>query len=298
MPRVIKSSSIFNTCKLRRSGLTTNEVADILCINHKTVARRCRLGSATGNRIIYPGHIIVPYINNVSENALAKQFNVSRNVITKVLTDHGIHRRSNTEANREMMKHRTPEENRRNTKAANVATKGRRRSPKEGHVIAKSKERNLRPSCISIHETILAEKLRAKGLKITPQKAVECYNIDIAICEFSIAVEVFGGGWHAHGAHARRFRKRFDLLLYRGWIPVIIWIGKNKPITDGCVNYIISLCERRGFDKSIIGGEHVISGNGKPSIFGKTNLDYRAVVGGDKGGNLVRGKDGRFRVDT
>lgn len=297
MPAIIKSANIINACQLRISGQTINSIAVNLGFrNRKTIDRLLKLGGLRGMYGIRPGQVIPDYLSGISENAIAKRFNVSRTVIRKILIDHNIPIRDNATANRNMMLNRTPEENRRNIKAAHLATKGKRQSPQFREKLALSKERN--GTGITSNEAILTEKLKAKGFKITPQKAVECYNIDIAIPKFRIAVEIFGGGWHAHGYHARSFRKRFDLLLDRGWIPIIIWIDDKIPVLDGCVEYIISLSQRISGDKSIRGGEHVILGNGKPTPRGKTNLDYRAVIGGDKGGNFIRGIDGRFRVDT
>ena len=69
--------------------------------------------------------------------------------------------------------------------------------------------------------------LVARGITFVPQRAVAQYNIDLAIGD-SIAVEVFGGGWHGYGRHAARFEERTRYLLSHGWHQVVIWINPRR----------------------------------------------------------------------
>lgn len=288
MPSIMKSSDIFDACELRRSGKAIAEISAIIGWGKNSVFQLLRVGGASGKTLVRPCDVIVPYIDGTSENAISKQLGIERIVVHKVLVDHCIPTRSVAEANRQMMLNRSPEENRRNTEAAHLAAKGKRRSPETKKKIALARERNV--SGASVYESILAEKLMAKGLEVALQKAVECYNIDIAIPEFSIAVEVFGGHWHSYGRHARRFSERFNLLLDRGWIPVIVWIS-NGILTDGCVDYIVSLCDASRLDQTTGRCEHVIYGNGKPSAIGDSKFNYGSIVGSDEGRNLVGGEN-------
>lgn len=232
--------------------------------------------------------IITAYLSGESENALAKRFKTSRVVIRRILNLNSIQIRDNATANRVMMAKRTTAENLRNTQAAHMATRGKPQPESLIYRIAIGKERTL-PN-VSHAERIVADGLQEAGINIIPQKAVGKYNIDIAIPEFSIAVEIFGGKWHLYGNHARRFRERFDYIINAGWLPIIIWdnstFGPDRMA--GAIKYIVTLVKRMGSGETIIRQEHVISCYGEPCSTGKDKLIYRAAIGGDKGGNPIR----------
>ena len=240
--------------------------------------------------------IVAAYSGGESENAIAKRFGVSRNVIRKRLVEAGAFIRDSPTANRLMMAFRTPEEHVRNTRAANAATRGKPQPEERLEKIAIGRQRSLKH--VSIYDAAIADMLREKGFNVTLQKAVGRYNIDVAIEEHSIAVEVFGGCWHAHGRHAGRFRERLDYLLDRGWFPVIVWVSSCFPLKPGIVEYLGTLAEQLRRGEPVPRQEQVVRGDGKPCSIGKANLVYRAAIGGDKGGDLVRGEDGRFRREA
>jgi len=127
-------------------------------------------------------------------------------------------------------------------------------------------------------EQLLCEWLAHENVKCTPQKAVGPYNVDVALDEFPIAVEIFGGHWHSYGRHATRFRKRFDYLLNAGWLPVIIWVTRNHPLEIGAAKYIISLTKKLRSGKALIRKEQMIHGGGQPCAIGKNKLDSVAIV--------------------
>lgn len=242
--------------------------------------------------------ICASYQSGESELSLSKRFNVSRLCIRGTLIRNGIETRNRLVANRLMMSKRTPEENLRNTQAAHAATKGIPQPEARIERIAQGRERNGRH--ISDYEREVAKELVAKGFSIAPQKAVGRYNIDIAIPELRIAVEIFGGQWHAAGTHAVRFRKRTDYLINAGWLPVIVWTSSSfarREVENRVLfveKYIVPLAERLRRGEAVGRQEHVINSYGEPCSAGKANIDYRASVGGDKCGDVVRGIDGRF----
>lgn len=237
--------------------------------------------------------IVDRYTSGESEKAIADSLIVSRQVIRRILQNTGTKIRGIHEANTLMMSQRTPEEHRRNTARANTSVRGIPQTYELSCKLAKSRQRNM-TAHICKSEQIVIDALRNCGIDVTPQKAVGRYNIDIAIEKFSIAVEIFGGNWHAYGRHAARFRKRFDFLLDCGWLPIIIWDCATYPLTSGAVEYIISVYERLSRGEPIRRQEHVIRGDGNPTGIGQSQLDYRAAIGGNKCGKLVRCEDGRF----
>lgn len=280
-------------------GVTISCVAAVLKRNGITPVNRkpTRFKSPKGDAL--PKEVIVErYISGESENSIAKSFFVARNVIRRIIADAGIAPRNSIIANRLMMATRSKADHIKNTIAAHNAIRGvpqpEERQRKKALTIQGRWEQFA-----SEGERHLIAILREKGVEVTPQKACGRYNIDIALNEFPIAVEVFGGGWHHRGTHAARFRERFDYLINAGWIPVIVWECKrNWPIGDRAAEYIISLAERLRRGETVGRQEHVIRGDGKPSSVGKSNLEYRAVIGGDKSGDLVRGVDGRIRREA
>lgn len=277
-------SSVYILSRLKERGVS-------IMHSRKTGSRHFKTTSSISS-------IVDRYISGESENCIAKSLGVSRNVIRKVLIDNSVAIRDNTEANRLMMSKRTPEENFKNCLAAHAAVKGIPKPESFIENVAKGRERNL--TRVSEYEWEVINMLRSKGLEVSPQKAVGRYNIDIAIPEFHIAVEIFGGAWHSHGAHADRFRKRFDYLIDSGWIPIIVWTNRefgNRTIDNRTAfieKYLLPLIERLRRGKPVRRKEHVISCRGQACARGKYNLKYRASIGGDKCGDLIRGKDGRF----
>lgn len=299
MSRKLPLSLENDICSRHLAGESYSEITKNLGIGSSTIARvLTRNGIATPgrgcNRIELPvAEIVELYNSGLHANELGRMFGVNRIVIERRLNEAGVQRRSPAEANRIMMAGRTREENIRNTLAANVAMRGKPQPIERQHKIAMGRERLL--NHIGNDEFILWELLWDRCVPFTPQKAVGQYNVDVAINEFPIAVEVFGGMWHAYGNHARRFRHRFDYLLDRGWLPVIVWTDKaNWPIGPGVVEYLASLIQVFRRNEPLVRQEHVIRGDGNICAIGKANLDYRAAVGGDKCGDLVRGYDGRF----
>lgn len=302
MSRKLPLSLENDICSRHLVGESYSEITKNLGIGSSTIARvLTRNGIATPgrgkNRIELPvTEIIELYNSGFHANELGRMFGVNRIVIERRLDEAGIGKRTPAEANRIMMAGRTREENIRNALAANVATRGAKQPIERQHKMAMGRERLL--NNVSNDEFALWELLWDRCISFTPQKAVGKYNVDVAINEFPIAVEVFGGMWHAHGHHAGRFRHRFDYLLDRGWIPVIIWADNSAnrpwPIGVGAVEYLVSLIQRFRRNEPIPRQEQVIRGDGNACSIGKANLDYNASIGGDKCGDLVRGYDGRF----
>jgi hypothetical protein len=178
-------------------------------------------------------------------------------VINATLAGRGLKFRGRSEAQSLRLSRMTPEGRLELTEKAHAAVRGVPQSEEHCRKIAAWREAN--PGWKSgPAEAELAVMLEDLGLAVTPQKAVGRYNVDLAVTETSVAVEVFGGNWHAAGAHADRYRKRFDHLLDAGWLPVIIWVTASYPLRVGAANYVFALHEavRRGEPRGR--QEHVI----------------------------------------
>lgn len=300
MSRKIITIDLDDLRERHKAGQRFSEIARAYNVSVNVILRRARdMGLQMGKigSRLPADEIISKYASGAHERELARDYGVERAVIKHLLVKNGIQRRGCLEANRLMMSKRTPAEHLKNTQAAHMAVKGKPQSDEFRRKVALGRERSGRLD--SFGEKLIADELIKKGFEITPQKAVGRYNIDIAIPELCIAVEVFGGSWHANGSHADRFRERFNYLVDSGWVPVVVWFRKSvNNDVSGAIKYICSLADSLRRNEPVRREEHVISRSGNPCSAGKNYIEYRAAVGGDKCGDIIRGIDGRFCHDT
>lgn len=103
------------------------------------------------------------------------------------------------------------------TEAAHNATRGQPILMSSKIKAAKTRENRL--------TGLTEEELRVGDFLVgekTFQKAIGPYNVDIAV-NGSIAVELFGGGWHGCGRHQARHAERFEHILNADWDALIVW---------------------------------------------------------------------------
>ncbi len=236
-----------------------------------TAARRLRARNFSPRDL---ANLCRRYLAGETQPSLALRYGVDRGVISRHLRKKGIHLRGIAEANLIRMRNLSAAERQELTAAAHEAVRGKRQSPEHQAKIARTRE--IKQLGVSPIEIKLIRILRARGLSCTAQKAVGRYNVDVAINSPPIAVEIFGGGWHAKGRAAARFRQRTNYLLYRGWTPVFIWVLRDYPLQRGAIDYVVALAEKLRRHKTATSQEHVIRGDGQPSIIGKKDFDKLA----------------------
>lgn len=235
------------------------------------------------------------YHSGRSVNNLAHHYGCSRGVICNRLRKAGIKPRNRSEGMFLRMSQTSASERKRLSAAAHDAVRGASHTDEHRIKIAQTIEQNaITYGNASRIENIAREMFIARGFDVTPQRAIDRYNVDLAIDTNRVAVEIFGGHWHTSGGHAKRFRRRFDAIINAGWIPVIIWCSRDYPLEVGAIQYVVTLCEKLSRNEPVGRSEHVIRGDGQPCAIGESKIDYKAIVGGDKCGPLIRGKDGRF----
>ncbi len=236
------------------------------------------------------------YEAGTSNNELAKIFGVSRQVIYRCLRERAVRIRGITETMASVLSKRyatmSKEDRKRFTAAANEAARGRKHSIEERIKRAASNERTKANR--STLEVWLGDELTAAGIDFVSTKAVGMYNIDVALTESRVAVEVFGGNWHNSPKHSARFRERTDYLIDSGWLPVIIWSVKDKPLGVGARDYVISLHQRRCKGEPFDGKEHVIWGTGEAIPAGQYDPNTGATVKRLEGTDRPRDLYGRF----
>ena len=116
-----------------------------------------------------------------------------------------------------------------------------------------------------------AAALKARGIPVTLEKAVGTYNIDIALDELPIAVEIQGGGWHACGRHGARLGERRKYILGSGWHLMEIWARRSNCLcVESVADKVISLANSvRGLDA--IPRQHwVLRGDGSTAPIAKS----------------------------
>lgn len=117
---------------------------------------------------------------------------------------------------------------------------------------------------IGKHESDFASELSGLGFNVLQQFPVGTYNIDIAIEEFNVAIEIECGSWH--GATSMK-PKRIEYLISSGWRLIIIRAGRHGAAIDvkTISEKIASLLNVSSSDPSFIGQYGVLTRQAKPS---------------------------------
>lgn len=266
--------------ELYNSGVEVKELAERFNVGKTTIRRRLdSVGVIMRGRKkkIDISLMVSLYNAGSSVNALSKRFDVDRRTIYKRLVEVGITPRGPSESMYIHMGQLSAKERSRRTAAAHSAIRGKRQTfehlcKRAIGVEASGEGSRIEKRCISW--------LSDAGFSCTPQKAVGPYNVDIALDGFPVAVEIFGGNWHAYGEHAARFEKRVEYILNAGWHLVIIWVIRDYPLEPGAIDYIVSLAELISSGKAERCEEHMIRGDGELTSFGYRQLHGLPVIPG------------------
>jgi len=217
--------------------------------------------------------VVARYVAGESEKALAAAYGVQRGTIRRYLLNAAVQPRGRSESMFVRMANTSPDERKRNALAAHNAVRGRSRSIEERCKGALT--RQMRASHVSPYETALRSYLADLGIECIPQQAVGPYNLDLGA--EPVAVEVFGGGWHAYGSHAVRAPKRLNYLFDAGWNVIVVAVDPNRaPLTDGAAHEVAAFIEQSRRDPSFRRQYRVIRGNGQSSAAFGLDLDCAA----------------------
>lgn len=217
------------------------------------------------------------YRTGETELSLSLRLGISRPAIRRQLLKAGITPRTQSDVMVERWSNASGEERSAMVAAAHDACRGRKHTIAERVLRAKTCERL--GSHVSEAETVLKGWLEFRGLNATAQKAVHIYNLDVAIHEPPIAVEIFGGMWHGSGSHEGRFHKRVKYLLDCGWTVVIVWVERLRyPLGEACADYVAALAKELGRSPPARGKYRVIRGDGKLCSASKSYFNTRADI--------------------
>lgn len=270
---------------LRRyeSGETIKEVSHSIGVDLSVFRRwlskygvRIRHGSES-RKIQIPSEVISRYQSGESEYAIANSLGITRAPLRKYLVDAGVEIRSHSKAGLLRASKMTEGERLKQASAAHAAVRGKPRSKSSNIIGARTRQRAT--SCDSEIENRFMNMIVPFGHIPVRQKAISVYNLDFAFEEFSVAVELFGGGWHATGKHARVHFERSKYLLDQGWDLICIWTCNAKwPLTIGSAKYVDSFLNEVRCLPSGRRQYRMIRGTGEPSPAIKSELNTDAIV--------------------
>jgi len=199
MARKINSSLIDHAASLVKAGFTLGVAADEIGIHHTTLSRKLKeIGVKVTKTNAGPCKLDLPieeikamYEGGHSENAVAKHFGADRGTIRKRLLKAGVSPRTQGEAEKLKWSKMDQQTRSNQVKSAHDSVRGVPKSMKARVANANTRQRLKYNHLIGAGEFEFVEFLRNKGVSFVHQKAVQTYNVDIAIG--NIAVELTGG---------------------------------------------------------------------------------------------------------
>lgn len=219
-------------------------------------------------------NIIRRYHAGETQSEIAATYGVRQASISTIIRNAGA-QISRGEAMRRRLARMTPAERSELASAAHDAVRGMVRTSEDLSKRAVGKQRNL--SHATDEEIALADELRRVGLAVNPQQAVGKYNVDIGA--FPVAVEVFGGGWHAHGRHLARLPERVKYIADSSWNLLIVWVrGGTRIDIPAVAQDALAYHERSSSDPTFRRQYRVIRGTGKFYSAGCVDDDKLALI--------------------
>ena len=221
--------------------------------------------------------LIRRYLAGESVNQLARELGIARTPLTKRFKEAGVKIRSRSDAQR--AKWQVLDAGERADLVARTCTpawNGRRGQTDTAAAKEKRCLTRFRNQLhIAVREEMLAAELAKRGLDILQQYPVAGYNVDIALHESLIAVEIHGGfedrpGRTTHGERAK------DILDCCWAVVYVIHYGPNKwawPfIPDVVAEQLVAFAERASRDESVYGKYGMIRSDGKGPA--RTECDF------------------------
>lgn len=253
---------------------------------------------------INSGDLTKRYLSGTSEKQLADEFDVSRCVIRLRLLESGIQPRGRAEAERLKWSLRKLRPNyrgivKRQCSDAWKAATGRKKSFTEKVKFAESMAGKGRGKG-EFFVGDLHDALVARDISVSWQHPIGCYNVDLALDELPIAVEIQRPGLKTAKVMARTghstMQERLEYILDRGWSVLYIWCppgykyrGK-EPIpgtryerfdVDAVADQTVAFLQATRGNPSTCGQYGMIGGHGQQvESISNLNFDHRPRVRG------------------
>lgn len=202
--------------------------------------------------------VISRFIGGQSVKAIAADLGVTnRSKIYKCLADAGISGRTRSEAMRVRMIN-TDETGR---KALTVAANLKRREVgvSESEARRKAKTHQLRMSRVGLLEDEFISMLARRGIRTSPQFAVDKYNIDIMAWPIAVEIHVTT----TNPLKITRIQSRIKDLTNRGIHVLYVWIGRDLDLRCDAADYAVAFRNEVQSLPPGIGQYRVIRGTGK-----------------------------------
>jgi len=145
---------------------------------------------------------------------ICKKFHVSRIVINRILREAGVGHRNHSEARKVHWKHMTPKERIKEMSKLHDKIRGTHRTIENLEKRAKTRQFTVKLS--KLEQTFL-DAFQDAGINVVPQYAVSKFNIDFAITNRKIAIEIDGGHWHQSSRKLAQDWQKETFLREEGW---------------------------------------------------------------------------------
>lgn len=208
--------------------------------------------------------IIYYYQRGVASYLIAEKFGVSNSYVRKLLTKNNVKLRGHNVTNKMSAAKRTPEENKRITKAASKANLGSTHTLLHRSKLAIS--RQINPQVDPVYEKPLVDLCKKLGIQVIPQKAFYKYNVDLYFVKENVVVEIFGGGFHNKQDAIDLFNNKMQYLSSKNIPVVIVWSDK---LTYSPIN-VIDIVKTASKKLTVINGDGSYTTRGLNDIL----IDY------------------------
>lgn len=216
----------------------------------KTIAQRFNVGSTTMFRLFAKLGIDRRKVGQPKENRpsneelrklyvddllgsseLSKMFDCHFVTILKWLREANVTIRNTSEAQKVCMSKRTYEEKLKFSEASRNTEGFKKQSPEKRIKYANTMQKNCK---LSKYEKIFLDELNKNGIETIPQYAIYIFNIDFAIPDLKLAIEVDGGNWHSTSKKKIESDTKKEKYLSKiGWIVLRIKTRNKNWLSEG-----------------------------------------------------------------
>lgn len=242
MRRKITDLDINNAIKLIKSGSTVSEASAEVGFHPDNISFKIRQTGFVIPKRTRPlqfnlsiEDINAMYQGGESENAIAKHYGVSRGVIRKRLLKAGIKPRSQSESEKLKWSKMNEHARHNQVKNAHKSNQGRIVPEKERILRASTREKACNQYFVGPGEAEFCELLSDRGIYFVPQKAINIYNVDIAIG--NVAVEITTDVGRYTMFNPREIKRAKNLLNFGYHVLAVEFPDISTLI--GCSDYII-----------------------------------------------------------
>lgn len=293
MTRIIESSDLNDLIDAYQAGATPDEIGKRYGVQGQSVRIRlkkagCRMRTIAEAKALHLPPVNVPlmvkqYRQGRSINALAKRVGRDRNLVIARLLANGVQLR--TQSEQETLKWAAMSQAQRDAqvRAAHIASpiKNAGQKPSLSSMIAKSIAWEV-TGRMNPRELLVSQFLTDLAIPHTAQRRVGTYNIDMAINELPIAVEVVASV--PSRIYGPKLRKKVIDLLDGGWFILFVYmLTGNRNRLERISEQLPSWLERARVDQSVFGRYGVIRCDSKHGPILRPYLDGQPTIDGPRG---------------